>query len=284
MKKEFVVKQSGDLIKAILEIEPQLNFNILKTILRKKDVKVNGKRTSKTQDVFCGDKVEIYLPEKKQIVVSKVYEDENILVCVKPQGMEVSLKDKTFTNSACLEELTGFTACHRIDKNTEGLVILAKTKNALNSMIDGFKTGGIKKFYKVVVVGNPKKESENLVAYLKKDEKNSIVKIFDTKVDGSTEIKTNYSLIKSNGNLSLLEVELLTGKTHQIRAHLSHIGLKVLGDEKYGNKQANKEYKVKKQQLCAYKLMFDFNSSNVFSYLNGKTFEITPSFNLENFN
>lgn len=278
MKKEFIAMSCGDLIRVCLDNCPKLNYNQLKTALRKKDVKINGIRTSKTLEIFSGDKIEIFLPNEKTRLVDYIYQDDFVVVAVKPQGVETTTDDKMF-DSESLEELTGYKACHRLDKNTEGLVVLAKTDRADNEILQAFKNEQVHKKYLCVVTGKPKAKA-NLTGYLVKDAKNSIVKIFDTKQPNSSVVKTNYKLLEQVGELSLLEVELLTGKTHQIRAHLSHMGLNILGDNKYGDKQMNKKYGIKKQLLCAYKLKFEFDKNSFLSYLNDLDFQISPSFNL----
>lgn len=281
MKIEFIANETGDLVKQTLKQNPQLNFNQLQMAFRKKDVKLNGERLAKSSIINVGDKVEIFLPQAKPAVIDIVYQDENILVVNKPAGMEVTEKDKVFSNSKCLEELTNQRAVHRIDKNTQGLVVLAKNQMAYDELLDAFKNGYVKKYYQTIVCGKPKQKQAFLTAYLKKDVKNSIVKIFDKKEPNSVEIKTNYHLIKTNGELSLLFVELPTGKTHQIRAHLAHENLAVLGDEKYGNKQLNKKYSQKKQCLCACKITFSFPSKSKLSYLNNIELKIEPNFQIK---
>lgn len=279
MQKQFIAPKDGKLIEICLEQYPNLNFNQLKTALRKKDVKVNLKRTKTDICIASGDKITIFLPEKKQRQVEFAYQDDFVAVAVKPQGVETTTDDKMF-DSESLEELTGYKACHRLDKNTEGLVVLAKTDRAYNEILKAFKNEQVHKKYLCVVTGKPKAKA-NLTGYLVKDAKNSLVKIFDTKQPNSSIVKTNYKLLEQVGELSLLEVELLTGKTHQIRAHLSHKGLNILGDNKYGDKQMNKKYGIKKQLLCAYKLKFEFNKNSFLSYLNDKKIQTVPTFDIK---
>jgi 23S rRNA pseudouridine955/2504/2580 synthase len=280
MNKITIEKASkGDLIKSILIKEPQLNFNIIKTILRKRDVKVNGKRIAETITLKGGEKIEIFLPTAKEKEVEVVFEDDNILIANKPRGMEVTIKDKVFDKSKCLEEyFKPYRAVHRLDKNTEGLVIMAKNSNAENALIAGFKKEQVKKHYMALVAGKPKPESANLVDYLIKEEKG--VKVFKNNVENSVKIMTNYKTVSTNGETTLLEVELITGKTHQIRAHLAFHNIYILGDEKYGNKTVNKKFKTYNQKLCAYKLNFDLDKTNPLNYLNQKTFTTSPSFSL----
>ena len=271
MKIQFVSNKSQSLIKLVLE-NTQLNFNQVKLILRKKDIKINGKRVNSDILVLPNSTVEIFSPDKK-INLDVVYQDNNVIVINKPTNLEVTSSSPA---EQTLEKLTNAFAVHRLDRNTSGLVILAKNNIAKQELDFAFKNKFVKKFYTAVVVGKPKQIKENLTAYLVKDAKNSLVKIFDDKVANSVQIKTNYQLLQSNNNLSSLKIELLTGKTHQIRAHLAHINLPVLGDEKYGNKLVNKKYSKHRQMLVATSLSFNFKATSPLNYLNDRTFVIDP--------
>lgn len=276
MKKEFIASESGGLIKLIQDQFPQINYAQIKTALRKKDVKVNFKRISKEVEVRVGDNIQMFLPEEKPKNIPVVFEDENVLIVFKPQGLEVTKKDKTY-DSKCLEELTNATAMHRLDKNTEGLVVMSKNAMATNEITRAFKEKLVHKKYLAVCTGNVKSHA-NLVAYLKKDSNKNIVTVFDYPEKNSVQIKTNYVLLSSFNDLFIIEVELLTGKTHQIRAHLKHENIYILGDEKYGDKKVNAKYREKKQCLCAYKLQFEFDKSSPLFYLNSKNFQVAPTF------
>ena len=277
MKKiQFVATQNESVFEQILSNQPQLNFSILKTILRKKDIKINGKKITQNIYVCAGDTITIYLPQTDKKQVPIVFEDANILIAFKPQGMEVTKADKTFLHSACLEEIfEGSFACHRLDKNTEGLVVLAKNEQTKALMFEAFKQHKVKKYYKAICFGNINKNGQNLVDYYAKT-KNGI-KVFSQNQPNTTQIKTNYLYEKNIDNFCLLNIQLLTGKTHQIRVHLAHHKIFIVGDERYGNKQINKQCKAKKQKLCAYKLIFE-NMPQSLSHLNNKIFEIKPSF------
>ena len=241
MKLEFTSKENGLLIKQILANYPKLNYNQLKSVLRKKDIKINNKRVSADTELFVGDKIEIFLPNQKEKQIPIIYEDENIIIANKPAGIETTKDDKNY-DSLSLEEIVSNRACHRLDKNTEGLVILAKNNMAYGEILKAFKERKIQKFYTCIVFGKQPKNEDKLTAFLIKDEKKSLVKIFDKKMPNSVEIKTNYKVLETFENTSLLLVELLTGKTHQIRAHLSHIGCSIVGDDKYGSKEKNKKF------------------------------------------
>ena len=170
--------------------------------------------------------------------------------------------------------------CHRLDRNTSGLILYAKNEEALNILLDKFKNHEIEKHYSALVYGYPKCKHQKLTAYLFKDSKKSLVYISDVPKKGYNKIITSYTLIeKYDNNTSLLDVEIETGKTHQIRAHLAHIGLPIVGDGKYGINDVNKKFKAKYQKLVSYCLKFNFKSeSGVLNYLNGKEFKIDVSF------
>ena len=254
---------------------------MIKTVLRKKDIRLNGNKISQDILIKPNDIVTIFLPNKKKKQIEIVYEDENILIVSKPAGIETTKKDKAYMQSECLEEyFEGTFACHRLDKNTEGLIVLAKSKKAYNQMQEVIKLQKLHKNYTTIVTGRVKADGENLLDYHTKGE--GIVKISAKQTENSKEIKTNYTVIEKKNDLYCLNVELLTGRTHQIRAHLAFHKIYVLGDQKYGNKDANKKYHTKRQLLCATKLYFD-NLPDVFKNLSNKTFEIKPSFSLSDF-
>lgn len=253
--------------------------------LRKKDIKINDKRISENCLLRTGDDVKIYVADDflyKKLDIPIVYQDNNIVIFNKPQGIEVTGKNsltdyakKLFSNGAN----TFIEPCHRLDRNTSGLVLFARNKSSLDELLLAFKNHLVEKHYMCIVYGIPKMKSQKLEAFLFKDAKKSQVYISDIPQKGYQKIITSYILIKSNKekNISLLDIHLETGKTHQIRAHLSHIGLPILGDGKYGNNKINKTYNFSKQQLASYSLSFNFPSSNDLSYLNKKTFKLSKN-------
>ena len=284
MMKEIIVNKKYNekkLNKIILEKLPNINYPTFCKLLRKKDIKVNGKRINKDVLLYENDKIEIYLPkelEETKINLDKVYEDENILVINKPAKIEVTgsnslteIINKQYTNCEFKPQ-----PCHRIDRNTTGLVLFAKNKEALEILLEKFKNHEIEKHYLALVYGIPNKQEERLEAYLFKDNKKAQVYINDTFKKGYQKIITKYTVLeKRKDNTALLDVEIETGKTHQIRAHLAHIGYPIIGDGKYGKNEINKQFGKKYQMLCSYKLKFHFQSeSGILTYLNGKEIEL----------
>lgn len=276
-KLEFKSDKETYVFDAILQKKSSISFSLLKTTLRKKDIKINGKRISTNCKVYPLDTITIFLPDKPKKQVPVIYEDENIIIANKPQGMEVTKKDKGYAESDCLEDVFDAVACHRLDKNTEGLVVMAKNPNTENALHFAFKEHYIQKRYYAIVNGKVEK-SANFEDYIKKQ--TDYVTVSANEVPDSKIAKTDYVLKDSKGELHLLDIQLLTGRTHQIRAQLAFHGIYVLGDEKYGQKSTNKKYHTKRQLLCAYLICFN-NIPKYLDYLNGKTFEIKPTF--ENF-
>ena len=284
MMKEIIVSKKyheKKLNKVILEELSNINYPTFCKLLRKKDIKVNGKRINKDILVYENDKIDIYLPkelEDVKIELDIVYEDENILVINKPANIEVTgtnslteLINKQYTNCEFKPQ-----PCHRIDRNTTGLVMFAKNEETLEILLEKFKEHEIEKHYLALIYGIPNKKEERLEAYLFKDQKKSQVYISDTFKKGYQKIITKYTILeKREDNTALLDVEIETGRTHQIRAHLSHIGYPIVGDGKYGKNEINKQFSKKHQMLCSYKLKFNFRTeSGILSYLKGKEIEL----------
>jgi 23S rRNA pseudouridine955/2504/2580 synthase len=271
---------------------PDLPFSLLAKTFRKRDVKVNGARVKENHILSTGDRVELYLSDeflnapKHNPHIPVVYEDANILVVNKPQGIPVQDDKGASVEKAMQSAYTdtvseGFPAlCHRLDRNTGGLLLLAKNQKALNILLEKFKEREICKLYRCVICGLPDKPYDRLQAFLLKESENSRVKIFNRQVPGSLPIQTNYRVLETDGELSLLEVELVTGRTHQIRAHLAFLGYPILGDGKYGLNAMNRRYGVKKQLLWSTGIRFRFTQdASCLNYLNGKTISL-PEKNL----
>ena len=267
----------------ILDKFKDLSYNNLCKALRKKDIRVNDIKVNSNVILKCNDEVKIFisddllLPNTKNIDI--FYEDENIIIVNKQYDLEVT-GDNSLTSllKNNYKNLNGFPLpCHRLDRNTTGLVVFAKNQLALDILLEKFKNKEIQKSYVCRVYGIPKVKSATLNSYLFKDRKNSMVYISDDFKKGYKNIITSYRLINSNlsENTSILEVQLLTGRTHQIRAHLAYIGLPIIGDGKYGINNINKKFNQSRQNLCSFKLVFNFTSdSGILNYLNNKEFKI----------
>ena len=268
--------------KFVLDNIPYLPSNTFYKVLRKKDIKVNGKRINKNIELSLNDEVIVYVPnnlKEKAEKIDIIYEDNNILIINKPANIESVGSNSLTTSVQSKYEDSRFKPmpCHRLDRNTTGLLLYAKNEVALNILKSKFKNHEIEKHYKALVYGIPKFKEARLEAYLFKDSKKSMVYISDEPKKGYKKIVTCYKILKSyKNNSSLLDVEIETGRTHQIRAHLAHIGFPIIGDGKYGINKVNKQFGFSYQQLCHYMMEFKFISENGnLDYLNGKKFEIS---------
>lgn len=267
--------------------------------LRKNCVRVNGRHIKNGSFMLSeGDILSLYFrdeffekdtPEiQSGARLAVVYEDENIIIANKPRGLVVHADDKG-TKDTLISRILGYlyergeydpskeqsfvpALCNRLDRNTEGLVIAAKTAAALRIINSKIKSREIKKYYRCITENIPKKSADTLVSYLSRGDKRVSVS-----AGGSgKEIKTKYRIIASDGKRALLEVELLTGRTHQIRAQLAAIGCPLEGDIKYGARSSKKPY-----MLCSCKIKFDFKTgAGELGYLGGKTIEIDSGYKL----
>lgn len=281
-------------------------MSLLYKSIRLKKIKVNRKRAEISTKLCEGDTVQCFLADEffdKKVTkrsfesitphLDIVYEDKNIMLLNKPAGVSVHEDDKGSTNTLIThvqsylfgkgeynpddEQSFAPALCNRIDRNTSGIVIAAKNAMALRIMNEKIKNREIDKFYLAAVHGIPKPETATITGYLKKDEKNNTVRVWDKDPRcGAKEIITKYKIISKRNDTALIEVELLTGRTHQIRAHMAHIGHPLVGDGKYGINREDRQKGYKYQALCSYKLRFNFNTEieTELDYLNGKEFKI----------
>ena len=265
----------------ILDSFPNLNKNTLFKALRKKDIKINGKRVSEDLQIHTGDEISIYIIDDflfgtNNFNIDIIYEDNNIVIFNKPENLSVTddnISNITLTSIVKEKFEKNLEPCHRLDRNTKGLIIYAKNQETLNILLNKFKNKEIEKHYYTKVYGILNKEHDILKSYLFKDSKKSLVYISDSPKKDYLEIITEYTVLKRDfkNNITYLDINLHTGRTHQIRAHLSHIGYPVLGDGKYGTNEINKKFGLKTQFLYSYKLKFNFKEpSGILDYLNGR--------------
>ena len=272
-KIEFIVEKDGELIKAVIDKLPFLSRFDVKKILDNKDIRINGVRTNENNEIKKGSKIIVFYQEKNTTEwYSEVYIDDNVLIVNKRAGIEVVSETERDLVAILKQKYPVVLPVHRIDRNTEGLVIFALNKLSERSLLAAFKTRtGIIKKYALLVHGRVDVTKIKRTVYLKKVEKLSKVWISELKTSGYDPITTDFDVIEYRGDKTLLEANLLTGKTHQIRAHISYYGFPIVGDNKYG--------KDKNEKMCltANYLAFNFKKDINLSYLNNKNFEIIPS-------
>ena len=282
-----------------------LPTSMMYKLIRTKKIKVNRKRTEQKYILVEGDEIQLFIkeeffdsPEKDMGALERIvpklnilYEDENIMLLNKRPGVLVHEDSEAGENTLIMhvkaylcqkgeydpytEQSFAPALCNRIDRNTGGIVIAAKNAEALRVMNEKIKNDELTKTYLCLVHGVPKKRSAELLGYLRKDSKNNTVEVRDNEFPGAKQIITRYRVLESYGDSALLEVDLITGRTHQIRAHMAHIGHPLMGDGKYGVNRDERAKGYKYQALYAYKLYFkSTDNESVLSYLEGKTFTL----------
>ncbi|MGI6279346.1 MAG: RluA family pseudouridine synthase [Acutalibacteraceae bacterium] len=305
--REFTISKNDEglrLDKFIQKVCPTLPSSLMFKYIRTKRIKVNGKRGEIGTRLNIGDIVSAYINDEffapaspkydflsSPAVLDIVYEDENILLADKKQGLLVH-PDKNEYNNTLIGRIQHYlykkgeydpenensfrpALVNRIDRNTGGIVIAAKNAEALRILCEKIKNREMDKRYLAVVHGVPERKSEILEGFLEKNEEKNQVFLKAKRTKDAKTIKTKYTVLESKNGLSLLEIELLTGRTHQIRAHMASIGHPLLGDGKYGKSGKDKKMGFDKQALYSYSLRFDFKTpAGILEYLNGKRFTV----------
>lgn len=283
---------------------PLLPASLAQKYIRIKRIKCNGARTARDARLNAGDVLQLYIndeffdkpcEENAFLTVAApkltiVYEDEHILLVDKRPGLAVHPHDGAEYGRTLIDHIQAYlyqkkewrpreensftpALCNRIDRNTGGIVIAAKTAEALRVMNQKIKDRELDKRYLAIVEGTPKPKEGSLRGYLFKDEKKNRVFVTDKPQPGAKTCQTNYKVLASGDGLSLVECELITGRTHQIRAQFAHAGHPLLGDGKYG--KLDKRFDRNYQALYSYKLTFAFTTdAGSLDYLNGKTFRV----------
>lgn len=307
MREYYITKNdSGQRLNKFLEkAVPLLSGGMMHKYLRLKRIKVNNKRTEAAYKLVEGDSVQLYLndeyfdaPKEEEAFrriktprVRVVYEDEHILLADKAPGMVVHADEHGDTDTLIAhiqaylfqsgawnpDDAASFAPalCNRIDRNTGGIVIAAKNAESLRVLNQKIRDRELVKLYLCVVQGELPKRAGTLTAYLEKLSDENRVIVSDRKTPQNRTILTKYRVLETRGGNSLLEVDLLTGRTHQIRAHFAHVGHPLLGDGKYGSNKLNKALGYDVQALYSYKLRFEFTTpAGCLEYLNHREFSV----------
>ena len=284
---------------------PLLPESLLQKYIRLKRIKVNGGRAQRDQRLREGDVLQLYIndeffdkPREDNLFLTLfrpsldiVYEDENLMLLNKRPGLVVHA-DETEKVNTLINHIQAYlyqkrewnprwenaftpALCNRIDRNTGGIVIAAKNAETLRIINQKIRDREIDKRYLCITVGTPRPPQGEVSCFLLKDEKKKQVAVYHRPVPGGKTAVTRYRTLETREELSLLEVELLTGRTHQIRATMADLGCPLLGDGKYGDGQVNRRYGETRQALYSYRLTFDFpTDAGLLNYLRGRSFQV----------
>lgn len=305
--KEFLIQENDSgqrLDKFMSKAAPTLPKGMLYKFLRTKKIKVNRKRAEGAQMLCCGDVITCYIPddffpaERKTPVQHRflsapaeldiIYEDENLLIVYKPAGLVVHDDDRQTEDTLIgrvmhylyksgsyqpeKEQAFAPALCNRLDRNTSGLVLAAKTAAALRELNRLIRENRVRKSYLCVTIAPPPKKQDTIRAWHYKPRDGKRVQISGKKREGFREIITGYRVLQQRNGLCLVKIDLITGRTHQIRAHMAFAGAPLLGDDKYGRPEQNRRYGCKYQQLCAYRLEISPEKDSPLAYLSGRRF------------
>ncbi len=295
---QMIVPREKDglmLTQLLMQVAGDVPLWAIREAVKKRDVRVDGVRVSGDVRVQAGQEIRVFWPkavltaqqkEKVLPLPEIVFDDARVLLINKPQGIQSQNEDDPLSGDTALTRVKAYLEgrgektdqlhlCHRLDVQTGGLLLFAKDDEAFDSAVQAFSLRTFQKFYTCRVKGCPAQKEAVMHAFLRKDAQISRVSVTDYPARGAMEIVTAYRVIKP-GEQATLEVELITGRTHQIRAHLAHIGHPILGDDKYGDRMLNRQLGLKRQQLWATRLVFQ--ADGALSYLNGRSFCVKSPF------
>ena len=292
---QFTVTREKDgmlLSKLLLQVGDMPPWAV-KQAMKKRDVRVDNVRISEDVRVHEGQDIRVYWSKEALTAQTQnkpalpiIFEDEHVLVVNKPQGLQSQNEENPLVGDSALtrvltvkkesgEQTDQIRLCHRLDVQTGGLLMFTKDEASYEAALEAFEKRTMEKYYTCRVKGCPAKQKAVMHAYLRKDAQLSRVAVTDYPARGALEIVTGYRVLEA-GEYARLEVELMTGRTHQIRAHLAHIGHPILGDDKYGDRALNRKLGLKKQQLWSTRLVF--HASGVLAYLEGKSVSVDCPF------
>ncbi|MCI8413892.1 MAG: RluA family pseudouridine synthase [Clostridia bacterium] len=267
MKRKFTVENEGTLSAFLCEMLAGVSREHIRIQIKRGEVRINGEKTKSDCAVTAGDEVEVFLPAKWDAPrICVVYQDDNILAADKPPHVE---SEHGLPALILRDTGVAVTAAHRLDTNTTGIILLCKTDAAQRALIEAFRRGQVHKTYVARVFGAPAKNTGRLTAYLQKHAADAYCSVYASPRKDAKQMITEYEVLE-RGNTSLLRLSPITGRTHQLRAHMAFIGCPIVGDEKYGDGKKNKAAGASRQQLRAVSITFG-EIPEPLGYLRGTT-------------